>query len=808
MGNNRDNEETRRIKTEALTKRTSRSKSKDETQVIGKVNSNKAKGKKGKKRKNKKMKFRDKHPRIATIIGIILIILVVAFIIGCGVVAGTIFNNDALRISKDELVIDYENSTLYDIDGNEIGNLSNGTKRKSISLQDMSEYLPKAYVAIEDERFYSHRGVDIKRTGAATITYIFNGGKSSFGGSTITQQVVKNITKDKEDNALRKVKEMAKALQVENYLSKDQILELYLNLIFVGGDDINGVELGSLYYFSKSAKDLSIAECAFMAGINNSPNMYKPFDEDPEGKNYDLISKRTKTVLGKMKELGFINEEQYNTAVAEVDNKLAFVKGDATKITSEFSYEVESALEQIIEQMVEEKGMTREMAEMKLFSGGYKIYTTQKTNIQNILEEEVLKGKYAITSGGQTAMSAMTIIDHTTGNVVASACAVGSGEERTARTRFKFFNYPENLKKPTGSSMKPLSVIAPGLETGAITGATVFYDGATTFGGGYSPKNQYAGYRGLMNIRHAIAISSNVPNVKALATSGMDRTYQFLTDVGIKTNGNEGLPLALGGFDGTSTLHMAAGYAAIANDGVYIEPTFYTKVEDKDGNTYMECKPMEDRCKRVMSADNAYIEKNILTSVVRGGGTGTYCAIGGIDVAAKTGTTNGDYDRWLCGFTPYYTGACWFGYEKNAEVRYGGNPSNPAGSIWSSVMKQVHQGMAGAKFKPTENIITVNVCSESGKLPSPGCPTYAEVFVRGTQPSTKCDVHTSITVCTDSGCIANEYCQNKETRLIRHLPEKEANQKMWSTNYGADINSKLPENCIHKAADFKKEYHD
>ena len=295
---------------------------------------------KNKKKKNGKVKFKDKHPKIALAIKISLIVLMLLIIIGAGILAGAFYGvfGDELKISEESLVVGYENSTVYDADGNLIATLSGGTKRKSISLSEMSEYLPKAYVAIEDERFYEHSGIDIGRTAYATVTYILNGGNSKFGGSTITQQVIKNITQDKERTALagvmRKVKEISKAIQVEHYLSKDQILELYLNLIFVGGDDINGVELGSIYYFNKSAKDLSIAECAYLAGINNSPNAYKPFEdfskkENPEEEKQKMtekIKKRTKTVLGKMQEVGYITSEQYNEACTDVDNGLKFAK--------------------------------------------------------------------------------------------------------------------------------------------------------------------------------------------------------------------------------------------------------------------------------------------------------------------------------------------------------------------------------------------------------------------------------------------------------------------------------------------------
>ena len=257
---------------------------KDETKRVKNVNLHKKKAQKA--GKGSKVKFKDKHPKAATGIKIGLVVLMLLIIIGVGVLVGTFFGifGDELKISEEDLVIKFENSTVYDKEGNEIAILSGGTKRKIVSMNEVNEYLPKAFVAIEDERFYTHRGVDIKRTLAATATFITHAGNSSFGGSTITQQLVKNITTDDEDSGLggvlRKVKEMAKAIQVEQYLSKDQILELYLNIIFMGGDDINGVALGSIYYFDKDVKELSIAECAYLAGINHSPNAYKPFKED------------------------------------------------------------------------------------------------------------------------------------------------------------------------------------------------------------------------------------------------------------------------------------------------------------------------------------------------------------------------------------------------------------------------------------------------------------------------------------------------------------------------------------------------
>jgi penicillin-binding protein 1A len=727
-------------------------------------------------------------------------------IIGAGILVGTFFGlfGDELKISEEDLVIKFENSTVYDIDGNEIASLSNGEKRKCVSLSEMSEYLPKAYVAIEDERFYSHSGVDILRTGYATVNFILHGGKSKFGGSTITQQLIKNITEEKDNTALagvtRKIKEMAKAIQVEHILSKSQILELYLNTIYVGGNDINGVALGAIYYFDKDVKDLSLAECAFLAGINNTPGSYKPFleteDTEKKEKMVNLIKNRTKTVLSKMKELEYITDDEYNTAVAEVDNGLAFKKGDGAQTTVDVSYHTEAAIEQIIEQVIEEKGMTKEMAEIYVYSSGLKIYTTQDTSIQETLENEITKSQYREVTGDQTSMATMTIVDHTTGQVV--ACGAGTSED-LKKTKLGYYNWPTELLKQTGSSMKPIAVIAPGLESGKITASTTFYDGYTEFGNNYHPKEWYNGWKGLMTMRQAIEVSANIPNIKALSTIGVDYAMEFCSKIGITNLKNEGLSLALGGLDeGVSSLQMAMAYAMIANGGVYIEPTFYTKVEDSDGNVILE---PNQKSERVMSEQNAYIEKNILTAPVTGAnGTATYCAISGMDVAAKTGTTNNDYDRWLCGFTPYYTAATWFGYEYSSKVKSSGNP---AGKIWDAVMTEIHKGLEGKRFEEPEDIVLAAICSQTGKVASDGCSnSYPEMFVKGSVPE-KCEGHTKLKICTDTGLIANSYCVNVEERTYSSLPPEEEAGK-WTTNYDESY-SKPSATCSEHNASTKQQ---
>ena len=279
-------------------------------------------------KKNKKSKFSKKHPKLALAIKLTIILILAIIIICAGIVVGMVYGmwGQDFEITEKELML-YGNSVLYDSEGNVLAELKGDENRKIIKMEDMAEYLPKAYVAIEDERFYEHKGVDYKRTGGAILTYVLHRGSSSYGGSTITQQLVKNMTKENaktgKEGITRKVKEWAKAMQLEKMLSKDQILELYLNVIFVG-DTNYGVEVGAEYYFNKTAKELSLEECAFLAGINNRPNYYNPYGKTVYGKDEAKtkdINNRTKTVLKKMLDVGYIKQEEYDKNSENVEKE-------------------------------------------------------------------------------------------------------------------------------------------------------------------------------------------------------------------------------------------------------------------------------------------------------------------------------------------------------------------------------------------------------------------------------------------------------------------------------------------------------
>ena len=748
-----------------------------------------------KKVKKKKEKKEKKHPKLRKFIKIFIIVCILLCLAAGGVFAA-IFFGDTWNITQDDLVIKMQNSSTYDSEGNLLHELAGEENRKIIPLNEMGEYIPKAYVAIEDERFYKHSGIDLYRTAGAIFTYVINGGSSSFGGSTITQQLVKNLMDDDDDSIERKIREWSRAYKVEQMLSKSQILELYLNEIFVGGQ-CYGVESGAKYYFNKSAKDLSLAEAAFMAGINDSPNYYNPFGEEDKT---ETINNKTKLVLGKMLEVTdengnpFITQEEYDEAIKEVDAGLKFKQGKFSE-KSDLSFLEVEAINEVIQDMMEEYDLDYDAAYARVYNNGYKIYTTQDSDIQDRMEEEYLKDKYIKNATDKDAeedahsQSGMVIIDHSNGQVV--GCVGGLGDDSPTYGLNRATSMNSGGRQP-GSSIKPLAAIAPGLENNIITAATVYDDSPTSFGN--MSFGNSTGYEGLMTVRRAIANSSNIVNMKILSNVGLSTAVDFLNEVGLTAythEDDENITLALGGTShGTSPLQMATAYAMIANGGEYIEPTFYTKVEDSNGNIILET---NQETKRLMSEGNAYILSSILTSPVTSG-TATSCAISGMDVAAKTGTTTSYKDRWLCGFTPYYAAATWFGYDWPEEIYFSDRGMyNPAMNIWSAIMDDIHEDLDSARFEKPDNIVTAKICLDSGKKATDECKrTYTEEFVSGTVPD-ECDGHKTVEICKETGKLATEFCPEVEEKTYLSTPEKEINPS-WKTNAG-DKYEEITETC-------------
>ena len=491
-------------------------------------------------------------------------------------------------------------------------------------------------------------------------------------------------------------------------MSKDEILEAYFNIIYVG-PNIYGVQSGSKYYFNKDVSELSLAECAFLAGINNAPNTYNPFTEKDRT---ERIANRTKTVLNKMLELKAIDSSEFEAAVAEVENGLNFNKGTFETKSNVYSYHTDALINELIEDFSNKNLIPKEFATNYFVLSKSTIYSTQDNKIQKIVSNEFSKKKYLITSSTNapaTSQAAMVIIDQTNGQVL--ACQGGLGEKTTSRG----LNRATQSKRQTGSAIKPIAVLAPAFEKKLITNSSMFYDKLTTFDdgteAGYSPTN-YDGYLGYIPLRKAVETSQNIPFVYIMEDLTPKTSMQYLKKMGISTlvDDDENLALALGGLvEGMTPLEFAAAYATIANDGIYIEHTFYTNVVSSDNEIILQT---SQKKRKVFSSSTAYLLKELLTQPVTGTkGTATYCAIPNMEVAAKTGTTNENYDRWLCGFTPYYTAVTWYGYDLNETINYNGK--NPAGLIWSAVMKDIHSGLAKKTFQAPSDVVSTKICAKS-----------------------------------------------------------------------------------------------
>lgn len=671
----------------------------------------------------KKQKAKNKR-RIIVLVFILLITIIITY--GVSVIKWNSIIKDSIRC---------ENSIVVDSTGNVIATLGETRIQKYVSLKKIPDDLVHAYVSIEDKNFYKHKGISLKRTAAATVSYIFNKGDASFGGSTITQQLVKNITGENESSATRKMKEWDRAIKTELVLSKDQIMEAYLNIIYVG-PNVYGVEAGSQYYFNKNVSELSLAECAFLAGINNSPYSYNPFLEKD---NSEKIEIRTKTVLKAMLDQEYISQREYNDAIEKVEDGLEFDKGDLEpKGDGVYSYMVDATITEAIKDLEDKKNMSTSFATNYLYYSGLTIYCTQNSDIQEDIEEECENKKYMLKSSlnsNTTAQAAMIVLDHKTGQV--KGCVGGLGEKTTQRG----FNRATQGLRQTGSSIKPIAVLGPALQENIITPVSIYDDTKTIFENGYSP-NDCESELGNITVRRAVESSQNIPFVKIMEQLTPNKAIKYLEKQGISTivEGDNNLGLALGGLEkGASPLEMATAYATIANDGIYIEPIFYTKIENAKGKKVLKTK---QKNRKVYSEDTAYVLKKLLEQPVIGDrGTAKTCKIDGMEVAAKTGTSDDYHDKWLCGFTKYYTAVTWYGFDTDESITEG-TISN-ANQIWGNVMRNIHEDLIKGGFDKPDSVQEVIICKKTGKRACSSCKdTYIEYFKKNNVIKDVCNGHT------------------------------------------------------------------
>ena len=653
----------------------------------------------------------------------------------------------------------------------ELTKLHGVENRTLVSIDEIPKHVRDALISIEDERFESHHGVDWKSTAKAIVGKLT--GTSTRGGSTITQQVIKNTTGDNEVTIKRKVTEIFRALRLEKNYSKDEILETYFNKVYFG-NGCYGIEAAAENYFGKTVGELSVAEAASIVGITQFPYKYDP----ARGDWYREQNKeRQLTVLYKMHELGKISDEAYEQAKVEplvfswdsgfVPSAGVASRADTASSTEYDSYFVERMFNDIVADMHERLGYNEETAKDMLYTGGYSIYCTVDPEVQSIVESVYAdRGNLNYTSSkGQQLQSGATIIDNATGDIVAVAGRVGEREGR-------FLLDYSTVVRQCGSAIKPLSTYAPALDAGVITPASVIDDyPVEMLGGSIWPVNAYSGYRGIMTVQDAVRNSSNPAAVRTVMKLTLPSSYAFMTEnLSFSTLTNDDLTaagaLALGGLSkGVTTREMAAAYASFARGGIYTTPRTYTEVRDHNGNVLLENK---GESHVAMKESTAYAMNELLKNVVRSG-TGTGANFSGMTIAGKTGSTNSNNDRYFVGYTPYYTAAVWVGYDTPTRIVASGNP---AATLWKTFMSKVHANLPNKDFDVgSGDMVSVTVCTQTGLLASAGCPSQTVKVAKDYAPTLSCDAHISVTVCADSGMLASDYCPNVETAYVLDLSQ-------------------------------------
>ena len=652
-------------------------------------------------------------------------------------------------------------------------------------IEQMPDALWQAAVAIEDHRFFEHNGVDWKRTIGATVN-MFIGMKDTFGGSTITQQLLKNMTGDNSGTVNRKVREIFRALEFEKNYTKEQILELYLNTIYLG-KGCYGVQTAANYYFGKDVSELSVAECACLIAITNNPYQYGPMstlvitrEDGTQVTARELNKERQEQILDRMAgrqdtSLSYLTEEEADAAKAEVlqftdgstsaDDLVAAASG-GVKINSWF---VDQVFLDVANDLAEAENISVEAAQQKIYNSGYNIYTTLDPEIQEIAESVYEdRSNLDVTSrNGQKLQSGITIIDPYTGDIVAMVGAVGEKERNLG------WNYATG-RRQVGSSIKPLTVYAPALDAGVVTMASTFDNyPVRLLNNSPWPKNSPQGYSGWTTLSKGVASSINTVAVQVVEKLTIPASYAFATEklgLNLVADDMNTAALGLGGLThGLSTVEMAAAYATFPNGGIYHEPRTYVKVTASDGETVVLENEGEEHV--AMKETTAYFMNTLLQGVINSG-TGGSAKFSGMTIAGKTGTTSENYDRYFVGYTPYYVAAVWTGYDSPEKISYSGNP---AITMWKKVMQKIHEDLPNKQFStPSTGLETVEVCLDSGLRPTDACRADVRGSARvqtvtvaaGTAPTESCTMHTLVDYCTEGKCLAGEYCPAESVKQV------------------------------------------
>ena len=659
---------------------------------------------------------------------LILNILLIALIVGC--IAGGFIAAKVLPMYQESAEQAYaklstlnendfhmlSNTEIYDKNGKKIGEIDSGSYQY-VEIENISEYVQYGYIAIEDRRFMQHCGVDLQSIARAGLSLIKNNGEITQGGSTITQQVIKNNLLTQEQTYSRKLTEVLLAPSIEKEFGKSKIMEFYCNSNYYG-NQCYGIETASKFYFGVSAKDLTLAQAAMLCGVSNSPNNYNPVA------SMELAKERQKQVLDNMLKEEYITQEEYDTALNE---KIKVIGIDETETSEnymvsyalycatiqlmkddgfEFQYTFENEEEQDAykEKYYEQYGI--KSAEIR--AGGYKIYTSLDPKLQKKLQSSVTDTLASFTEKDKETkkyalQSAAVCIDNETQYVVA---IVGG------RTEEDQYNRAFLSSRQPGSTIKPLLDYAPAIDNGIINASSIFTDEKVYWDDyntkSYSPNNSGGSFRGDVNIREALGRSLNTIAFQVFKKSGFDISMKYLEDMQFSTLSYADMSapaISLGGFtNGLTVSDMCRGYATLGNDGQYSSRTCITKIEHEINGDVYEAPTLEDSNTQVYSADTAFIITDIMQGTFNESYGTAHSAYNSNQIyAGKTGTTNSNKDAWFCGLSAYYTTAVWVGYDTPREMSgmYGG--TYPL-KIWSTFMNDIHSDLEMKNFNMPSTI--------------------------------------------------------------------------------------------------------
>lgn len=619
---------------------------------------------------------------------VLLIGVITCCIIGC-VLTVYVFNTFANSQEVPDITRIMENGTSIVYTQNSDGEWVESQRLEGINriwedLPEIPEHLQKAVVAIEDERFYSHEGVDWKRTLAAVVNKVLNR-SDAFGGSTITQQLIKVVSDDSDVTIERKIREIFRALEMErDYYTKDEILEAYLNILPLS-DGVVGVGAAANYYFGKDVQDLSLAECAVIAGITNSPSYYDPYDHPAHAKE------RQEIILDKMHELGFITDDEYIQAYGE---ELHY-KSSARYVETQ-DYYVDQLIEDVIADLQETYGYNYNYAEQLVYFGGLRIYSYENTDVQNMIESVFRDASnFPDIEGEEEDPNAAIFIMDYEGRTVATVG--GRGQKEGNRS----LNRSTQSRRQPGSAIKPLATYAPAIDLDIVNYSTLVRDAPIELpDGSLWPSNfaQSVGDRGYVTVQYALEDSFNTVPVRILQEMGLETSYNFLTEklhfTSLEENDMNYAPLGLGGFTyGVTVREMCAGFQIFGNGGYYNKPHTYQKVT-LDDEVLLEHTVSTET---VVDPATATIMNKLLQKVfTQGTASSLYGYWPNVEVFAKTGTTNDNKDSYFAAGTPYYVGAVWLGYDNNDSLSE--YQRAYAKLLWNTCMLKLHEGLPGATF--------------------------------------------------------------------------------------------------------------